>query len=110
MSTPKLDRSQSHTINANQGDELHFWDSPIQSDRQNVTMRDKGGDDVLTIYGLTHDQLADLYIDIGRILGKSPDATIHHLKRMHETIGTLITAAESDHKQESEWADSLPGE
>ena len=110
MTTPKLDRNQPHAINAHQADQLYLWDSPIQSDRQNLTMRDHGGNDVLTVYALTYDQLADLYLDIGRVLGKSPDPTIHHLKQMHETIGTLIKDAELVHPQESERFDSFANE
>ena len=100
MTTRKLERGQSHTINAHQADELHLWDSPIQHDRQNLTLRDHGGGDCLTVYGLTYDQLAGLYLDIGRVLGKSPDPTVHHLKQMHETIGMLIKDAESVGSQE----------
>lgn len=95
MQTEKLDRDRSHTINAHQADQLYLWDSPIHFDRQNLTLRDNTGNDVLTVYAITNDQLADLYVEIGRVLGKSPDPTIHHLKQMHDTIGTLITAAES---------------
>ena len=94
MQPPKLDRDKSNRINAHQADRLHMWDSPMQSDRQNLTLRDRGGNDVLTVFALTHDQLADLYVDIGRVLGKSPDPTIHHLKQIHERIGALIHAAE----------------
>ena len=110
MTTPKLDRNQPHAINAHQDDQLHFWDSPVQSDRQNLTIEDHGRNNVLTIYGLTYDQLADLYLDIGRILGKSPDPTIHHLKQMHETIGSLIKDSESVRSQESERFDSFTRE
>ncbi|NQU26616.1 MAG: hypothetical protein HQ567_35475 [Candidatus Nealsonbacteria bacterium] len=110
MTTPKLDRDQSHEIKAHQADKLDLWDSPIHSDRQNLTLRDRGGNDVLIVYGITNDQLADLYVEIGRVLGKSPDPTIHHLKQMHETIGTLIDAAASDQKRESELSDSAASE
>ena len=103
MTTLKLDRDQLHKINANPGDELDLWDSSFHSDRQNLTLSVRGGNDILIVYGITNDQLADLYVNIGRVLGKSPDPTIHHLKQMHETIGTLIDAATSDQKQESEW-------
>ena len=94
MPAPKLDRSQTHTINAHQCDKLQFWDSPIQSDRQNLTIYDQDGNKVLTVYALTRDQLGDLYLEIGRVLGKAPDPTIHHLKQIRETIGTLIQDAE----------------
>ena len=71
----------------------------MQPDRQILTLRNGDGNDVLTVYGITNGQLANLFVDIGRVLGKSPDATIHHLKQMHETTGTLIDAAASDQKQ-----------
>lgn len=95
MTTPQLDRNQAHRINAHQADHLDLWEAPIQSDRHNVTLHDHGGNDVLTVYALTNDQLADLYVEIGRVLGKAPDPTIHHLKQMYETIGTLIAAGDS---------------
>ena len=110
MTAPKLDRNQSHKINAHQADELYLWDSPIHSDRQNLTLRDHGGNDILTVYAITNDQLGDLYVDIGRVLGKSPEPTIHHLKQIHETIGTLIDAAESDQNREAQWIDPLADE
>ena len=96
MRPPKLDRSQPNEINAHQTDRLYLWDSPIQSDRQNLTMQDHGRNDVLTVFALTLDQLADLYLDIAGVLGKSPEPTLHHLKQMHEAIGKLIDTAESD--------------
>ena len=108
MQPPKLDRDQSHKINAHQADQLYLWDSPIQSDRQNLTLRDQGGNDVLTVFALTYDQLAHLYVNIGRVLGKPPGPTTHHLKQMHETIGMLIEAAEPDREQEEGSSDYFP--
>jgi len=96
MELPKLDRNQPNRINANPGDHLHFWDQPFgASERQNLTVRDHCGNDVLTVCGLTHDQLAGLYLDIATVLGKPPEPTLHHLKQIHEAIGKLVDAAES---------------
>ena len=110
MQTPKLDRDQSHRINAHQADQLYLWDSPFESDRQNLTLRDGGGIDVLTVFALTYDQLADLYLDIGRVLGKPPDPTTHHLKQIHERIGTLIDAPKPDREEKPEGFDSTANE
>jgi hypothetical protein len=110
MTTTKLERDQVHTINAHQADQLYLWDSPIQSDRQNLTLRDHGGNDCLTIYALTYDQLANLYLDISRVLGRSPDPMIHHLKQIHETIGMLIKDAEAVEPQEYEPFDFFASE
>ena len=99
MELPKLDRNQPNRINANPGDHLHFWDPPFgAADRQNLTVRDRSGNDVLTIFGLTNDQLADLYLDIARVLGKPPEPTLHHLKQIHEAVGRLVDVAESKKK------------
>ena len=109
MQPQKLDRDQPNKINAHQADQLYTWES-MQPDRQNLTLRDRGGNDVLTVFALTYDQLADLYVDIGHVLGKSPDPTIHHLKQIHDKIGALIDAAESDHKPQFECNDSFANE
>jgi hypothetical protein len=110
MTTPKLERDQAHTINAHQADQLYLWDSPIQPDRQNLTLRGHGGNDCLTIYALTYDQLANLYLDISRVLGRSPDPTTHHLKQIHETIGMLIKDAEAVEPKDYEPFDSFASE
>ena len=105
MPTPKLDRTQPHAINANPGDNAYLWECPYDEDRKNFTMQNASGDDVLTIYGLTCDQLAALYLDIAGFLGKSPEPTVHHLKQMHEKIGELIKEAEPVRQSEpdAEW-------
>ena len=94
MTIAKLDRDQPRTINAHQADQLYLWESPVQSDRQNLTLSSQSGSDVLTIYALTHDQLAELYLEIGRVLGRSPEPTIHHLKQIHQQVGKLIVTAQ----------------
>ena len=73
MESLKLDRDQPKTINAHQADHLYLWESPFHtSEKQNLTLQDCNGKDVLTIYKLTHDQLANLYMEIADVLGKPP--------------------------------------
>jgi len=95
MEPLKLDRDQRNTISAFQADQLHLRDSPYKPERQNLTLQDSNGNDVLTVYGLTNNQLADLYLDIATVLGKPPEPTLHHLKQIHKAIGKLVNAAES---------------
>lgn len=106
MEPPKLDRNQRNEINANQADHLRLWDSPFHAERQNLTLEDSSGKDVLRIYGLTTNQLADLYLDIAAVLGKTPEPTLYHLKQIHEAIGKFVDTAES--KNEGGEPDCLP--
>lgn len=100
MEPPKLDRNQQYTINAHQADHLYLWDPPFHaSEKQNLTLKDCSGNDVLTVYGLTNDQLGELYLDIANVLGKPPEPTLYHLKQIHEAVGKLIDAAESQKEQ-----------
>ena len=109
MELPKLDRNQPNRINANPGDHLHFWDPPFgAAERQNLTLQDRSGNDVLTVYGLTNNQLADLYLDIAAVLGKPSEPTLHHLKQIHEAVGKLVDAAKS--KKEEGRPDCFPDE
>ena len=108
MEPPKLNRDQRYTINAHQADHLHLWDSLYGYERQNLTLQDRSGNDVLTVYGLTNNQLADLYLNIATVLGKPPEPTLHHLKQIHEAIGKLVDAAES--KKEEGGPDCFPYE
>lgn len=114
MGPPKLDRSQLHKINAHQADHLYFWESSFHgsdaSERQNITLQDHGGNDVLTIFALTNKQLAELYLDIARVLGKPPEPTLQHLRQIYEMIGNLLNAVKSNEKQESQWFDSFTDE
>jgi len=108
MEQPKLDRDQRNAINSHQADHLYLWDPPFGSEKQNLTLRDCSGNDVLTVYGLTNNQLADLYLDIATVLGKPPKPTLHHLKQIHEAVGKLINAAKS--KNEEGRSDCFPDE
>lgn len=93
MQPEKLDREQQHAINANPGDRLYLWDS--FGEKQNLTIQASTHNDVLTVYGITRDQLANLYLEIAQVLGKPPEPTLHHLRQIHEAVGKLIQAAES---------------
>lgn len=90
MEPPKLEHDQHNRINAHQADRFHLWESQFGVERENLTLRDHGGNDVLTVYALTHDQLADLYLEIARVLQTPPAPTLHHLKQIHGAIGALI--------------------
>jgi hypothetical protein len=68
MKMPKLDREHQYEINAHQTDRLSLWDSPFHEDRQNLTLEDKFGNRILAIYALTHEQLSNLYSEIGSVL------------------------------------------
>jgi hypothetical protein len=106
MEQPKLERNQHHRINANQADRLYLWESSFGVERENLTLQDHGGNDVLTVFGLTHDQLAHLYLEIAQVLRKSPDPTLHHLKQIHSAIGKLIDTVEP---QEETWTRGKKG-
>jgi len=91
MQNEKLDRSQENTINANQGDRLYLWNS--FGENLNLTIEASTHNNVLTVYGITPDQLANLYLEIAKVLGKPPEPTLHHLRQIHETVGKLIQKA-----------------
>ena len=93
MELRKLERDQPHRINAHQADHIELWESPYGVERQNLTLKDCSGNDVLTVFQLTKNQLADLYLDIATVLGKPPEPTLHHLKQIHEAVGKLVDAA-----------------
>jgi hypothetical protein len=92
MVREKLDRNQQHEINVRQGDRLSLWSS-FNDEKQNLTIQSTSHD-VLKIYGITLNQLADLYLEIADVLGKPPEPTLHHLRQIHETVGKLIQASE----------------
>ena len=89
MEQPKLERGPHHRINAHQADRLRLWS--FDGERENQSLQDHGGNDVFTVFNLTHDQLADLYLDIAMVLGKSPEPTLHHLKQIHKKEDTLAS-------------------
>jgi hypothetical protein len=70
MKIPKLDRDHEYEINAHQGDYLCLWGSLFHDDRENLTLEDGNGNKILTVYAITHEQLSDLYGEIGSVLGK----------------------------------------
>ena len=78
------------TLNAHQNDTVGLWDSPFHEDRQNFTLRDHKGADLLTIYGLTQEQLASLYVEIAHALGKAPEPTIQHLREVYLQLAKLF--------------------
>ena len=92
MQPEKLNREQEHAINANAGDRLYLWDS--FGEKQNLTIQAGTHNNVLTVYGITCDQLASLYLEIAHVLGKPPEPTLHHLRQIHESVGKLIQAAD----------------
>ena len=100
MEQPKLERNQHHRINAHQADRFHLWES--FGEKESLTLKDHGGEDVLTVFALSHDQLADLYLKIAQVLGKAPDPTLHHLKQIHQVIGKLVDTAKPPQKN---WTD-----
>ncbi len=104
----KLQRGQRpYTINLHQADQINLWDSPVHTDRQNLTVRDANGDNVMTLYALTEDQLANLYLEIAHVLQKPPEPTLHHLKKIHKSIGKLIETAKRDQIPQFENDDSF---
>lgn len=93
MRQEKLDRGQEHAINANQGDSLYLWES--FGEKHNLTIKASTHNNVLTVFGITCDQLANLYLEIARVLGKPPEPTLYHLQQIHDAVGKLIKTAES---------------
>ena len=68
MKIPKLDRGNEYELNANPRDRLCLWGSLFHEDRQNLTLEDGNGNKILTVYAFTHEQLANLYAELGSIL------------------------------------------
>jgi hypothetical protein len=50
---------------------LSLWPSPFCEDRQNLSLEHGDGNRILVIYGMTHEQLSNLYDEIGSVLGKA---------------------------------------
>jgi hypothetical protein len=71
MKIPKLDRAHEYEINARQTDHLYLWDDVFYEDRQNLTLQDGKGNRILTVYAITHEQLSNLYDEIGSVLKKT---------------------------------------
>ncbi|MEX2316615.1 MAG: hypothetical protein WD669_05650 [Pirellulales bacterium] len=71
MKIPKLDRDHEYEINAHHSDRLSLRDSPFHEDRQNLTLEDGNGNRILTVYAITHEQLSNLYGEIGSVLRKA---------------------------------------
>jgi len=97
----KLDREKPHSINVHQSDYLELWPHI----GTNLTLKNGGGNDVLRIYGISYDQLAALYLEIARVLGKPPEPTVHHLQQVHESIGKLI---QTNQKPEADDIGDIP--
>ena len=93
MQPEELDRGQERAIKVHKGDRLYLWDPPF-GEKQNLTIQANTGNNVFTVYGITNDQLASLYLEIAMALGKPPEPTVHHLRQIHDTVGRLIQAAE----------------
>jgi hypothetical protein len=98
MPDEKLRRESQHEINVHQSDRLSLWDSSFDDDKQNLTIT-SSSHDVLRIYGITGDQLGDLYLQIATVLGKPPEPTLLHLREIYETVGKLIQASEPEASQ-----------
>ncbi len=92
MPPEKLDRGQEHAVNAHSVDRFYLWDS--FGEKHNLTIQANTGNNVFTIFNVTHDQLASLYQEIAMVLGKPPEPTLHHLRQIHDAVGKLIRAAE----------------
>jgi hypothetical protein len=92
MVREKLDRNQQHEINVHQSDRLSLWSS-FNDEKRNLTIQSTSHD-VLKIYGITFDQLADLYLEIANELEKPPEPTLHHLRKIYEAVGKLIQVSE----------------
>jgi len=68
---PKLDRDHEYEINAHQGDHLCLWPSLFHDGRQNLVLEDGNGRGILAVFANTHEQLSNLYGEIGSVLGKA---------------------------------------
>ncbi len=90
MKLPKLERTHPHEINARSADQFSLWESPFDAERQNLTIQDSDGTKVITIYGITKDQLVTLAREIQLTLGTPPEPTIHQLRVIHDALGKLI--------------------
>jgi len=94
----EIPREHSFTYHVHQADQLRIWEPPFDHpDKegcqwQNLTVQTSGGE--LALYGLSSRQLADLYVQLGQILGKFPTATVHHLKQARDLLNKLIGESE----------------
>lgn len=98
MKPPKLERIHPYEINSRATDQIYLWDSPFDASRQNLTVRDPNGTDVITIYGITKDQLAGLAREIQLVLGTPPEISIHGLKTIHEALGRMIPIESEEYR------------
>lgn len=90
MKPPKLERTHPHEINAWSADRFFLWESPFDVNKQNLTIEDPNGLKVITIYGITKDQLVTLAREIQLTLGTPPEQMIHQLRAIHDALGKLI--------------------
>jgi hypothetical protein len=87
-----LDRDQQNEIKANVVDHFSILDS--FNDKLDLILCTSDHNDALRIKKITLDQLAKLYLEIANVLGKPPEPTLYHLRKIHEIVGKLIQTSE----------------
>jgi hypothetical protein len=92
MSCVTLDRNQQNEIKADAGDHFTLLDS--FDGKLDLVLHSSAHNDALRIKKITLDQLADLYLEIADVLGKPPEPTLQHLRKIYEIVGHLIRASE----------------
>lgn len=91
MTGNRLDRTTRNDLKASPSDRIEIWDSPVEHEKLNLTVRDRDGCEVLRVYGLSRDQLAALARDVGMTLGLTTAPTVHELRRIYDDLGRLLS-------------------
>ncbi len=103
MSHPrnKLDRKRQNEMPAKYSDTLglHEYQGSTW-----IVLKDGEGDDILRIYQVTEQQLADLHAQIGQRLGLASAATMEHLRRLHGVLDEIIQRDDAERREREERA------
>jgi hypothetical protein len=65
---------------------VYLFEGGHDPEKRHLSVKDAAGNDVLTVYGLTPEMMAQLYVDIGQALGKAPNVTLQHLKKLYHEL------------------------
>jgi hypothetical protein len=84
----KLEREDGpFSLSLRSRDRLELW----EYNTDNLTVKDKDGNDVLRIYNLSRENMADLHAELGRVLGTPPSVTQEHLRQLWLKLDQIFT-------------------
>ena len=107
MSYPinKLDKQRLNSMYVRPTDKLRLVE--YQEDTW-IALTDKTGEDVLRLYKVQPNQLADLHALIGRKLGLAPAATMNHLERLRTWLDMILGRDDAEQEQGQEHEQDTP--